>query len=96
VLNEASALHSQLFCLSPQSQSTGSAYQTGELKVGHIILEIDGLSTANMNHSEVAQLLANAYYTNPSKYLELVVRGKNKNELDLRRNSFMLLNNSYE
>lgn len=67
------------------------------LNVGHIIMEVDGQTTASMNHEQVAQMIARAYYNTPQKdFVEFLVREKSRNEFDLRRSSFMLLNNSYE
>ena len=78
-------------------QSSGAAFDTGDLHVGHIILTVDGLSTANLSHEQVAQMMAMAYYNTPHKdHIEFVVREKSKNEFDIRRSSFMLLNNSFE
>ncbi|XP_074603289.1 whirlin-like [Brevipalpus obovatus] len=77
--------------------NTGAAFDTGDLHVGHIILEVDRKSTANLKHEEVAQLIADAYYHTPNKdHIEFLVREKSKHEFDLRRSSFMLLNNSFE
>ena len=70
--------------------------ECGDLHVGHIILEIDGQSTADMNHEQVAQIISKAYYNSQKEYIEFLVREKNRNEFDLRRSSFMLLNNSFE
>lgn len=78
-------------------QSDGSAAQCADLHVGHILLEIDGVSTENCNHAQVAQMISKAYYSTPHKdYIEFLVREKLRSEFDLRRSSFMLLNNSYE
>lgn len=58
---------------------------------------MDGLSTANLSHEQVAQMMAMAYYNTPHKdHIEFVVREKSKSEFDIRRSSFMLLNNSFE
>lgn len=77
-------------------QSSGAAFDTGDLHVGHIILEVDGQSTANLSHEQIAQMIATAYYNSPQDHIEFVVREKSKNEFDIRRSSFMLLNNSFE
>lgn len=78
-------------------QSCGAAFDTGDLHVGHIILEVDGNSTADLRHDEVAQMIANAYYyTSNRDYVEFLVREKHRNELDLRKSSLMLLNSSFE
>lgn len=78
-------------------QTSGAAFECGDLQVGHILLEIDGRSTANMTHDQVAQVIAHAYYNTPHKdFIEFLVREKLRNEFDLRRSSFMLLNNSFE
>lgn len=78
-------------------QSSGAAVECGDLHVGHIILEVDGQSTSMLNHEQVAQMISRAYYNTPHKdYIEFLVREKSRNEFDLRRSSFMLLNNSFE
>ncbi len=78
-------------------QSSGAAIECGDLHVGHIILEVDGRTTANLTHDQVAQMVAHAYYNTPHKdFVEFLVREKSRNEFDLRRSSFMLLNNSFE
>lgn len=78
-------------------QSSGAAFNTGDLRVGHIILEVDGASTASLTHEKVARMIADAYYNTQYKdHIEFVVREKAKSEFDLRRSSFMLLNNSFE
>ncbi|CAG2170352.1 unnamed protein product, partial [Oppiella nova] len=77
--------------------SSGAAIECGDLHVGHILLEVDGRTTANLNHDQVAQMIAHAYYNTPHKdFIEFLVREKSRNEFDLRRSSFMLLNNSFE
>lgn len=54
-------------------QKDGSAYECGRLKVGHIILAVDGQPLQGMEHLEAAQLIA-AAFRNPSQdYLELFV-----------------------
>ena len=71
--------------------------ECADLHVGHIILEVDGNGTENLNHEQVAQMISRAYYNTPQRdYVEFLVREKNRNEFDLRRSSFMLLNNSFE
>lgn len=60
-------------------------------------MEVDGQSTASMNHQQVAEMISRAYYNTPHKdYVEFYVREKARAEFDLRRSSFMLLNNSFE
>lgn len=76
---------------------SGAAFETGDLHVGHIILEVDNISTACLTHAQVAQMMADAYYRTPHKdFIELFVREKRKQEFDVRTSSFMLLNKSFE
>ena len=76
---------------------SGAAFETGNLHVGHIILEVDCISTENLLHEQIAQMIADAYYKTPHKdYIEFVVREKSKHEFDIRTSSFMLLNSSFE
>lgn len=75
----------------------GAAFETGNLHVGHIILEVDCISTENLRHEQIAQMIADAYYKTPHKdFIEFVVREKSKHEFDIRTSSFMLLNSSFE
>ena len=78
-------------------QGSGAAFETQDLHVGHIILEVDCISTVNLPHHQIAQMIADAYYHTPHKdFIEFVVREKSKHEFDIRRSSFMLLNTSFE
>jgi len=71
---------------------SGSAFETSDLHVGHIVLEVDHVSTGSLTHQQVAQLMADAYYRTPHKdYMELVVREKKKHEFDVRTSSFILM-----
>ncbi|XP_022243832.1 whirlin-like, partial [Limulus polyphemus] len=70
---------------------SGSAFEAGGLKVGHIILEVDGFRTSKMKHHEVAQLIADSFYNSDRDQLELLVMEKARTELEIRRSSFMVL-----
>ncbi|XP_076342220.1 whirlin-like [Tachypleus tridentatus] len=69
----------------------GAAYEAGGLKVGHIILEVDGFRTSKMKHQEVAQLIADSFYNSDRDQLELLVVERARTELEIRRSSFMVL-----
>ena len=78
-------------------QGNGAAFESGDLHVGHIILEVDCISTEGLTHDEVAQMIADAYYKTPHKdYIELLVREKKKHEFDVRHSTIMLLNPEFE
>lgn len=42
-------------------QPGGSAHASGELKVGHIILGVNGVETEGLYHEEIAKLIAKAF-----------------------------------
>ncbi|CAD5113031.1 DgyrCDS2231 [Dimorphilus gyrociliatus] len=42
-------------------QPGGSAYASGELKVGHVILSVNGIETDGLNHEDIAKLIAKAF-----------------------------------
>ncbi|XP_076346681.1 whirlin-like [Tachypleus tridentatus] len=71
--------------------ASGAAFEAGGLKVGHIILEVNGFKTSKMEHRQVAQLIAESFYNSDSDQLELLVMEKAKTELEIRRSSFMIL-----
>ncbi|XP_022235848.1 uncharacterized protein LOC111083551, partial [Limulus polyphemus] len=71
--------------------ASGAAFEAGGLKVGHIILEVNGFKTGKMKHHEVAQLIADSFYSSDTDQLELLVVEKARTELELRRSSFLVL-----
>lgn len=78
-------------------QGNGAAFESGDLHVGHIILEVDCISMEGLRHEQVAQMIADAYYKTPHKdYIELLVREKKKAEFDVRHSSIILLNSTFE
>ena len=65
--------------------------------MGHIILEVDCISTEGLRHDQVAQTIADAYYKTPHKdYIELLVRDKERHEFDIRHSSIIFLNSTFE
>ncbi|XP_035220945.1 whirlin-like, partial [Stegodyphus dumicola] len=71
--------------------SSGAAFEAGGLKVGHIILEVDGIDMHRRPHSEVAQLIAHAFYSTDRDQVEFLVMETNRNmESEIRRTSIML------
>lgn len=76
------------------NQENGAAYASGELKVGHIILQINGINTEGLTHSECARLLAHSYYQGEENFIELVIKERRRSDPVARRNSLLLLNNN--
>ncbi|XP_076315407.1 uncharacterized protein LOC143227937 [Tachypleus tridentatus] len=71
--------------------TSGAAFEAGGLKVGHIILEVNGFKTGKLKHNEVAQLIADSFYSSDTDQLELLVVERARTELELRRSSFLVL-----
>lgn len=55
------------------SQPGGSAYESGGLKVGHKILEVNGKSLLGMEHITAAKTVAEAFKNNQQDNMELLV-----------------------
>ncbi|XP_014664434.1 PREDICTED: uncharacterized protein LOC106806827 [Priapulus caudatus] len=54
-------------------QKDGSAYESGRLKVGHVILAVDGRPLEGLPHIEAAQTIADSFHRIEQDYLELFV-----------------------
>ncbi|XP_053381270.1 whirlin-like [Mercenaria mercenaria] len=54
-------------------QPGGSAYESGGLKVGHMILEVNGTSLIGLDHITAAKTVAEAFKNNSHDYMELLV-----------------------
>lgn len=51
----------------------GAAYECGMLRASDLILEVNGESTVNMTHDDIAKTIANAYYQDTRNYIEFLV-----------------------
>nr|KAG5705752.1 hypothetical protein BaRGS_027411 [Batillaria attramentaria] len=51
----------------------GSAYESGGLKVGHVILEVNNVSTVGKGHTEVAKFIAETFKDKEQDRMELLV-----------------------
>ncbi|XP_048859520.1 whirlin isoform X1 [Brienomyrus brachyistius] len=54
-------------------QKGGSAYNCGQLKVGQVILEVNGVSLRGLEHQEAARLIAEAFKTKERDHIEFLV-----------------------
>ncbi|KAK7495761.1 hypothetical protein BaRGS_00012981 [Batillaria attramentaria] len=54
-------------------QPGGSAYESGGLKVGHVILEVNNVSTVGKGHTEVAKFIAETFKDKEQDRMELLV-----------------------
>ncbi|ESO96047.1 hypothetical protein LOTGIDRAFT_116080, partial [Lottia gigantea] len=54
-------------------QPGGSAFESGHLQVGHLILEVNRLTLIGMNHSEAAKTIAEAFKNKERDGMELLV-----------------------
>ncbi|XP_021505682.2 whirlin isoform X5 [Meriones unguiculatus] len=54
-------------------QRGGSAHNCGQLKVGHVILEVNGLTLRGKEHREAAQIIAEAFKTKERDYIDFLV-----------------------
>lgn len=55
------------------SQRGGSAHNSGQLKVGQIILEVNGVSLRGREHRDAARLIAEAFKTKERDYVDFLV-----------------------
>ncbi|XP_049977768.1 whirlin isoform X5 [Alexandromys fortis] len=54
-------------------QRGGSAHNCGQLKVGHVILEVNGLTLRGKEHREAARIIAEAFKTKERDYIDFLV-----------------------
>ncbi|XP_034871881.1 whirlin isoform X7 [Mirounga leonina] len=59
-------------CVSPL-QRGGSAHNCGQLKVGHVILEVNGRTLRGKEHREAARVIAEAFKTKERDYVDFLV-----------------------
>ena len=56
-----------------ECQEEGAAYQCGKLRASDLILEVNGTSTVNMTHDQIAKTIATAYYQDEQHYIEFLI-----------------------
>lgn len=61
-----------LACVLPL-QRGGSAHNCGQLKVGHIILEVNGVPLRGKEHREAARIIAEAFKTKDRDCIDFLV-----------------------
>ncbi|KAG2469658.1 whirlin isoform X1 [Polypterus senegalus] len=54
-------------------QRGGSAHACGKLKVGHVILEVNGVSLRGKEHKDAARMIAEAFKTKERDYIDFLV-----------------------
>lgn len=54
-------------------QRGGSAHNCGQLKVGQVILEVNGTSMRGREHREAARIIAEAFKTKDQDYMDFLV-----------------------
>ncbi|XP_051774056.1 whirlin-like isoform X1 [Ctenopharyngodon idella] len=54
-------------------QRGGSAHNCGQLKVGQVILEVNGVSLRGKEHREAARLIAEAFKTKEKDYIDFLI-----------------------
>ncbi|XP_056302923.1 whirlin-like [Danio aesculapii] len=54
-------------------QRGGSAHNCGQLKVGQVILEVNGVSLREKEHREAARLIAEAFKTKEKDYIDFLI-----------------------
>lgn len=55
------------------NQEDGAAYQCGKLRASDLILEVNGVSTVNMTHDQIAKTIASAYYQDSRSHIEFLI-----------------------
>ncbi|XP_029961365.1 whirlin-like [Salarias fasciatus] len=54
-------------------QKGGSAHNSGQLKVGHVILEVNGVSLRGREHKDAARIIAEAFKTKEKDHIDFLV-----------------------
>ena len=54
-------------------QRGGSAHNCGKLKVGHVILEVNGTGLRGKEHREAARIIAEAFKLKEKDYIDFLV-----------------------
>lgn len=60
------------FLVSPL-QKGGSAHNCGQLKIGQVILEINGIPLRGREHKDAARIIAEAFKTKEKDYIDFLV-----------------------
>ncbi|XP_070175675.1 whirlin-like [Littorina saxatilis] len=63
-------------------QPGGSAFESGGLRVGHVILEVNGIPLAGRGHTEVARLIAETFKDKEEERMELLVTDSSQSVMD--------------
>lgn len=64
---------SPLLSLFSPPQRGGSAHNCGQLKVGQVILEVNGVSMRGREHRDAARIIAEAFKTKERDYVDFLV-----------------------
>ncbi|GAA6075531.1 whirlin, partial [Tachysurus ichikawai] len=51
----------------------GSAHLCGQLRVGQVILEVNGMSLKGMEHRDAARVIAEAFKTKEKDYIDFLI-----------------------
>ncbi|KAK4317646.1 hypothetical protein Pmani_011268, partial [Petrolisthes manimaculis] len=71
--------------------SDGAALEAGGLRVGHLILAVDGHNLQGCSHEEAARLISSCWSSRTRGELVLIVVERKPTPADIRRNSISLL-----
>lgn len=63
----------EIFLFSDSLQRGGSAHNCGKLKVGHVILEVNGTTLHGKEHREAARIIAEAFKTKEKDHIDFLV-----------------------
>lgn len=55
------------------SQKGGSAHISGQLRVGQVILEVNGVSLKGMEHRDATRVIAEAFKTKDKDYVDFLI-----------------------
>ena len=55
------------------NQKGGSAHRCGQLKVGQVILEVNGVSLRGQEHKDAARIIAEAFKTKEKDHIDFLV-----------------------
>lgn len=72
-------------------QENGSAYETGGLEVGQLILEVDGQKVEGMQHQEIARLIAECYAKPNRHEITFLVTEAKKSNLEPKPTALIYL-----
>ncbi|XP_076436125.1 whirlin-like [Babylonia areolata] len=73
-------------------QPGGSAFESGGLRVGHVILEVNGVALAGRSHTEAAKLIAESFKTREHERMELLVTDSSESVMEELRAHLSELN----